>query len=200
MVARWESLAAVPAGMAIDQAGPLMCAGVTVYNSIRRAGLKAGAWIGVQGIGGLGHLAVQFARAMGYRVIVLSTSSVKEKFARELGAHEYVDTSQCDVVAALIKLTGGNGVELIVSTSPSGKAMASVVNALGPNGKLLTLGAGSDPLAVWSGQLIGNSRSIAGWASGSANDSEEKMEFAHAFGIKALTKLSLCRRCRRAGN
>jgi len=188
MVAPWESLAKVPASLAIDQAGPLMCAGVTVYNSIRNAGLKAGAWLAVQGIGGLGHLAVQFANKMGYRVIVLSTSADKEKFARELGAQEYVDTSSGDVVASLMKITGGYGVELIVSTTPSGKAMQSVINALGPNGKLLTLGAGSDPITVFAGQLIGNNRCIQGWASGSSNDSEETLEFAAAFGIKVLTE------------
>jgi D-arabinose 1-dehydrogenase-like Zn-dependent alcohol dehydrogenase len=160
MAARWESLAQVPSGMPAEQAGPLMCAGVTVFNSIRRAGLKAGGWLAVQGIGGLGHLAVQFARAMGYRVVVLSTSADKEKFAKDLGAHEYIDASKGDTVAALMQLTGGYGVELIVSTSPSGKAMQSVINALGPNGKLLVLGAGPDPISAFPGQLIGNNRCI----------------------------------------
>lgn len=188
MAARWESLALVPTGMAIEQAGPLMCAGVTVFNSIRRSGLRAGGWLAVQGIGGLGHLAVQFARAMGYRVIVLSTSADKESFARELGAQEYVDTSAGDAVAAMMKITAGQGVELIVSTTPSGKAMTSVINALGPNGKLLTLGAGSDPLSVYAGQLIGNNRCVQGWASGSANDSEETLQFAASFGIKVITE------------
>jgi D-arabinose 1-dehydrogenase-like Zn-dependent alcohol dehydrogenase len=172
----------------LHYSGPLLCAGVTTYNSIRHANLKPGAWLAVQGIGGLGHLGVQFARAMGYRVIVLSTSADKEKFARELGAHEYVDTSKQEVVSTIMKLTGGNGVGLIVSTTPSGKAMASVVNALGPNGKLLTLGAGPEPITVHSGQLIANNRSVQGWASGSPNDSEETLEFAHAFNIRVLTE------------
>jgi D-arabinose 1-dehydrogenase-like Zn-dependent alcohol dehydrogenase len=188
MAARWESLIAVPAGMSSVTAGPLLCAGTTTFNSLRNMKLQAGAWVAVQGIGGLGHLAVQFASKMGFRTIVLSTSADKEKFARELGALEYIDASKEDVVKRVHEITGGHGVALVISTSPSGKAMASVINALGTNGQLLTLGAGSDPLTLWSGQLIGQNRVVRGWASGSPNDGEECLEFAHAFGIKVLTE------------
>jgi len=188
MAARWESLVAIPAAMSAEQAAPLLCAGVTVFNSIRNMNVKAGAWVAVQGIGGLGHLGVQFASKMGYRVIVLSTSADKEKFARDLGALEYVDVSKEDAVKRVQEITSGQGVALVVSTSPSGKAMTSVINTLGNNGVLLTLGAGSDPLSLLSGQLIGMSRSVRGWPSGTPNDSEECLEFAQAFGVKVLTE------------
>ena len=188
MAANWESLAAVPKGMAPETAAPLLCAGTTTFNSLRNMKLAPGAWVAVQGVGGLGHLAVQFASKMGYRVIVLSSGSAKEAFARELGALHFIDASKESVVGKIKELTGGQGVSLVIATSPSGKAMASVVEALGPDGTLLALGAGPEPLTVWSGQLIHNNRVIRGWASGSATDSEDTLEFAQAFGIKVMTE------------
>ena len=188
MTANWESLAAVPKGMASETAAPLLCAGVTTFNSLRNMKLTPGAWVAVQGLGGLGHLAVQFAAKMGYRVIALSSGASKESFARELGALHYIDASKESVVGKIKELTSGQGVSLVIGTSPSGKAMASVVEALGPDGTLLTLGAGPDPLSVWTGQLIHNNRVIRGWAAGDANDSEDTLEFAQAFGIKVMTE------------
>jgi propanol-preferring alcohol dehydrogenase len=188
MAARWESLVKIPDGMSSEQAGPLLCAGVTTFNSIRNMKLTAGSWVAVQGVGGLGHLAVQYAKAMGYRVVVLSTSADKAEFAKQLGAEAYVDSSKQEVVPTLMKLTGGLGVGLVVSTTPSGKAMASVLPALAPQGTLLTLGASPDPIPVFSGLLIGKIGSVRGWASGSPNDSEECLEFSHHFGIKVLTE------------
>ena len=191
MAARWESLCAVPSGMAAAAAAPLLCAGTTTFNSLRRMGLQQGAWVAVQGLGGLGHLAVQFAAKMGYRVIALSSGPAKEAFARRLGALHFVDSSAADgpgTVAAVLRLTGGAGASLVVSTSPSGAAMSAVINALGPDGTLLVLGAGADPLQMWAGQLIHNNRVVRGWASGSAVDSEECLEFAEAFGIECMTE------------
>ena len=191
MAARWESLCAVPAGMAAAAAAPLLCAGTTTFNSLRRMGLQQGAWVAVQGLGGLGHLAVQFAAKMGYRVIALSSGPAKEAFARRLGALHFVDSSAADgpgTVAAVLQLTGGAGASLVISTSPSGAAMSAVINALGPDGTLLVLGAGADPLQMWAGQLIHNNRVVRGWASGSAVDSEECLEFVEAFGIQCMTE------------
>lgn len=184
MVSGWEALIAVPKGMAADQVGPLLCAGTTTFNSLRNMKLTPGEWVAVQGVGGLGHLAVQFAAKMGYRVIVLSTSADKEKFARQLGAQGFIDTSTEEIVPALMKLTAGQGVRCVVATAGSGKAMSSVIEALGVDGILLALGAGADPIQAWSGQLIHNNRRIQGWASGGPNDGEECLEFAQAFGVK----------------
>lgn len=191
MAARWESLCGVPEGMDAAAAAPLLCAGTTTFNSLRHMGLQQGAWVAVQGLGGLGHLAVQFAAKMGYRVIALSSGPDKEAFARRLGALHFVDSSANDgpgTVAAVMQLTGGAGASLVISTSPSGKAMSAVINALGPDGTLLVLGAGADPLQMWAGQLIHNNRVVRGWASGSAVDSEECLEFAAAFGIECMTE------------
>lgn len=188
MVAPWESLIAVPKGMEPDQVGPLLCAGTTTFNSLRNMKLKAGSWVAVQGVGGLGHLAVQFATKMGFRVIVLSSSSDKEKFAKELGAMHFIDTSKQDVVAAINSLTHNEGVACVVATVASGKAMSSVIEALGLNGILLSLGAGPDPITVWSHQLIHNNRVVHGWAAGAPNDGEECLEFANAFGVKVMTE------------
>lgn len=188
MVAGWESLVAVPKGMPAEQAAPLLCAGTTTFNSLRNLNLQPGAWVAVQGVGGLGHLAVQFAVKMGFRVIVLSTSADKEEFARELGAKHFIDTSRVKVVDAIKQVTGGAGVSAVVSTATTGSAMTSVIEALGVHGILLTLGAGADPISVWSGQLIHNNRTVQGWSSGGPNDGEDTLEFAHEFGVKVVTE------------
>lgn len=188
MVASWESLIAVPEGMSSEAAAPLLCAGTTTFNSLRNLGLPQGAWVAIQGVGGLGHLAVQFASKMGYRVLVLSSSADKAQFARELGAEHFIDTSKGEVVKQIHAITGGEGVALVVDTVGSGKVISSVVEALGINGTLLCLGAGPDPINVWSGQLIHNNRVIKGWSSGGPVDGEETLEFAQAFGVKVLTE------------
>lgn len=185
MVGPWESFAAVPDGLSNEQAAPLMCAGVTVFNSIRNAKVLAGSVVAVQGIGGLGHLAIQYAAKMGYYVVAISTGESKRQLAFELGAKVYIDTSKQDATAELFKL---GGAKLIVSTAFSGKAQSEMVNGLGIGGKLLILGAGHDPITTSPLQLIGARRNIQGWPAGPALDSQEAMEFAHSQGIKTYVE------------
>jgi len=190
MVAPWQSLLAIPAGMSFESAAPLTCAGVTTYNSIRNLKLSAGSWIGVQGVGGLGHLAVQFAAKMGYRVVVLTSSADKAKLAKELGAHHVVDTKggAQATVGKVMELTGGEGLGAMVATSPSGRAMSDTIPTLGVNGMLLILGAGPDPITAPAGLMIHHARCIRGWMSGSPQDSEETLQFAQEFGVRVIAE------------
>jgi propanol-preferring alcohol dehydrogenase len=160
-----------------------MCAGITTFNSIRNQGLKGGDLVAVQGVGGLGHLAIQFANRLGFKVVALSTGKDKEKLAKELGAHVYVDTSSSDAVAEIKKL---GGAKLIVCTAPHAKAIEPLVNALDVGGKLLILAAVMEPLQVNTLSLLSNKNSIVGWPSGDSRDSEDTLNFAHLSGVKPM--------------
>lgn len=184
MTAPWQSLAAVPASLPLHEAGPLVCAGVTVYNSLRAQRIQHGNWVAVQGIGGLGHLAIQFASKMGYGVIALSSGDDKKEWCLSHGANVYINVStESDVVGAIMKATDGQGVSAILATGSSAAATSKLVGALGVNGVLLTLGVGADSLNVHPAALIHNNRIVRGWGSGSPQDNEETLEFAAKFGI-----------------
>jgi len=183
MVAPQFAVAKMPDGLSFDEAAVLMCAGITLYNSLRNCGAKAGDIVAIQGIGGLGHLGLQYCRKMGFRTIALSTSPDKEKAAKELGADIYLDSSKQNVVQELQKL---GGAKVIVSTATSGKAMAEVYEGLAPGGKLVVIGASMEPLPITAMQLIAKSATIQGWASGHAKDSEETMNFSHHAGIHPI--------------
>ncbi|GAM21063.1 hypothetical protein SAMD00019534_042380, partial [Acytostelium subglobosum LB1] len=174
MVAPLDALARIPDNLPFEQAGPLMCAGITVFNSIRHQHIKVGSVVCILGIGGLGHLAIQFARRMGYEVVAHSSGADKEKLARDLGAHHYIDGSQPD---AIQKLTAFSP-KMIVATTPHAKTIESVIPTLAVGGKLLVLAAAQEPLSVSCLQLIGKKQSIGGWPSGDSRDSEETMRFA----------------------
>jgi propanol-preferring alcohol dehydrogenase len=179
-VVPYEAAARIPDDLDAPEAGPLLCAGVTTYNSLRNSGARPGDTVAVQGIGGLGHLAIQYAARMGFYTVALSHGSDKEALARELGAHEYVDTQKVDAAEGLRKL---GGADLVLATAPHSAAIASTVNGLKPRGKLLIVAAAFEPLQISALSLL-SGKTIAGWPSGSAIDSEETMTFSALTGVR----------------
>lgn len=179
MVCPWEAAARIPDGLDAADAGPLLCAGVTTFNALRNSGARPGDVVAVQGVGGLGHLALQYANRMGFHTVALSRGTDKEELAKELGAHTYIDASGQDAVEELNKL---GGADLILATAPSGKAIESVINGLSGRGKLMLVAAAPDPLSVNALAML-SGKQIHGWPSGSAIDSEDTMRFS------ALTKV-----------
>jgi D-arabinose 1-dehydrogenase-like Zn-dependent alcohol dehydrogenase len=175
MIAPAEALAAIPNELPAEEAGPLMCAGVTVFNALRNSGARTGDVVAVQGIGGLGHLGVQYARKMGFETVALGLGKDKEPLAKKLGAHHYIDSSAVDTVAELQKL---GGARVILATAPSAKAISDVVGGLGVNGNLLIPAAANDPLTVSVMPLLMGRRQISGWYSGTARDSQDTLEFS----------------------
>ncbi len=180
-----HALAAVPEGLDPAEAAPLMCAGVTTFNALRHSGAQPGDLVAVQGVGGLGHLGVQFARAMGAHTVALSRGAAKRDLALELGAHRYVDTTQEDPVEALQAL---GGARVILATAPDSKAITPLVDGLGVNGVLLTVGVSDQPMEVAPLQLIMARRRVQGWPSGHAKDSEETLQFAALHGIHPMVE------------
>ena len=183
MIAPAEAVAAIPDDLPADEAAPLLCAGITVYNSLRNAGARAGDLVAVQGIGGLGHLGIQYARQMGFRTVAIGRGGNKEPLARKLGAHEYVDTSAGAPAESLQKL---GGARVILATGPDSKSISALVDGLAPNGKLVIVGASPEPLTITPLQLIGARRSIQGWPSGTAQDSEDTMQFSALTGVRPM--------------
>jgi D-arabinose 1-dehydrogenase-like Zn-dependent alcohol dehydrogenase len=175
MVAPQEALAAIPDALDAKAAAPLLCAGITTFNSLRNSGARAGDLVAVQGIGGLGHLGIQFARKLGYHTVALSRGADKRALALELGAHEYVDQDQSDAAKALQKL---GGARVILATAPNSQLMTKLIDGLGRGGVLLVVGADPQPIQVSPYQLIGARRRIQGWPSGTAKDSEETLAFS----------------------
>jgi len=173
-VVRSEAAARIPDGLDAADAGPLLCAGVTTFNSLRNSGARPGDTVAVQGIGGLGHLAVQFASRMGFRTVAVSRGADKEALARELGAHEYVDTQKVDAAEGLQNL---GGADVVLATAPNSSAIASTVNGLKVRGKLLIVAASFEPLQISALSLL-SGKTIAGWPSGTAIDSEETVAFS----------------------
>lgn len=183
MVAPAEAVAAIPENLPAEEAAPLLCAGITVYNALRHSGARAGDLVAVQGIGGLGHLGIQYARQMGFRTVAIGRNPDKEPLARQLGAHDYVDSAAGDPAQALQKL---GGARVILATAPDAKSMSAVVEGLGVDGKLLVVGASTEPLTVTPLQLIHNRRTIQGWPSGTAKDSEDTMRFSALTGVRPM--------------
>jgi len=178
-----EAVAAMPEELPADEAAPLMCAGITVFNSMRNAGGRPGDLVAVQGLGGLGHLAVQYARQMGFRVVALARGKDKEPLAKKLGAHAYIDAAAGEIGPALQNI---GGARLGVATAPDAKSMSELVGGLAPGGKLIVLGAPMDPLQVSALQLIPQRLAIQGWPSGTAKDSEETLEFSALSGVRPM--------------
>src|ERR1044071_5007422 len=161
MVAPVEALAAIPESLSDTEAAPLLCAGITTYNALRHSGAFPGDLVAVQGIGGLGHLGIQFANKSGYKVAAIGRGSENAALARKLGATVYIDSKATNAAAELQKL---GGAKVILATAPSSKAMSELIDGLGPNGKLIVIGAGPDPIEVTPVQLIFGSRNIQGWS------------------------------------
>jgi D-arabinose 1-dehydrogenase-like Zn-dependent alcohol dehydrogenase len=177
------ALARIPEALKFSEAAPLMCAGVTTFNSLRHARAMPGDLVAVLGIGGLGHLAVQFARQSGYRVAAIGHGKDKEELARHLGAHIYIDGAAGDPAAELQRL---GGARVVVDTAPDSSAMAQLVGGLGPDGMMLALGVATDPLPMAPGQLIGKRQSIPGWPAGTAKDSEDTLNFCALTGVRPM--------------
>lgn len=178
-----EAVAAMPDDLPADEAAPLLCAGITVYNSLRNAGARAGDLVAVQGIGGLGHLGIQYARQMGFRTVAIGRGQDKEPLAKKLGAHRYIDT---DTGAAADALKSLGGARVILATAPDSKAISALVEGLGPDGKLLIVGASVEPLTITPLQLIFTRRTIQGWPSGTAKDSEDTLQFSLLTGVRPM--------------
>jgi D-arabinose 1-dehydrogenase-like Zn-dependent alcohol dehydrogenase len=183
MVAPSEAVAAMPDDLPAAEAAPLMCAGITVYNSLRNAGARSGDLVAVQGIGGLGHLGIQYARQMGFRTVAIGRGKDKEALARKLGAHEYVDTNSGPPAEALQKL---GGARLILATAPDSKSISALIDGVVAGGKLLVVGAGFEPLTVTPLQLISGRKAIQGWPSGTAKDSEDTLQFSSLTGVRPM--------------
>lgn len=175
MIAPAEAVALIPDNLPAEEAGPFMCAGVTVFNALRNSGARAGDIVAVQGIGGLGHLGVQYARQMGFYTLALGRGKDKEPLAKKLGAHRYIDSDVSDPVKELQKL---GGARVILATAPSAKAISSVVDGLRVDGNLLIPAAPNDPLTVSVMPLIMGRRKLSGWYSGTARDSQDTLEFS----------------------
>jgi D-arabinose 1-dehydrogenase-like Zn-dependent alcohol dehydrogenase len=178
-----EAVAAIPDELPAADAAPLLCAGITVFNALRNSGARAGDRVAVQGIGGLGHLGIQYARQMGFRTFAIGRGKDKEALARKLGAAHYVDTAASDPATELQKFGGAH---IVLATAPDSKAMSALVNGLSPNGKLLVVGASGDSITVTPIQLITGSKTIQGWASGTAKDSEDTMQFSALSGVRPM--------------
>jgi D-arabinose 1-dehydrogenase-like Zn-dependent alcohol dehydrogenase len=183
MLAPVEALAAIPDSLSDVEAAPLLCAGITTYNALRHSGALPGDLVAIQGIGGLGHLGVQFANKFGYKVAAIGRGPENAALAKKLGASVYIDSKATNAAQELQKL---GGAQVIVATAPSSKAMSALIDGLGPNGKLMVVGASFDPIEVTPTQLIFGSRTIQGWASGTPADSEDTLRFAELTGVRPM--------------
>ena len=183
MVAPIEALTAMPDNLSDVEAAPLLCAGITTYNALRHSGAMPGDLVGVLGIGGLGHLAIQFGNKFGYKVAAIGRGSESAGLAKKLGASVYIDNQAEKPAEALQKL---GGAQVILATAPSSKAMSAVIDGLSPNGKMVVVGATFDPIEVTPVQLINGSRSIQGWVSGTTTDQEDTLRFAELSGVRAM--------------
>jgi D-arabinose 1-dehydrogenase-like Zn-dependent alcohol dehydrogenase len=183
MVAPVEALAHMPESLDAAEAGPLMCAGVTTFNALRHSGALPSDLVAVQGVGGLGHLGIQFAQKFGYRVAAIGRGPGNAALAKKLGAYVYIDSAATDAATELQKLGGARA---ILATAPNSKAMSALINGMGANGRLMVVGAGMDPIEVTPAQLIIGMRNIQGWASGIPTDSEDTLRFAELTGVRPM--------------
>ena len=183
MLAPVEALTPIPEGLNDVEAAPLLCAGITTYNALRRNAALPGDLVAVQGIGGLGHLGIQFAAKFGYKVAAIGRGPENAALAKKLGAHVYVDSATANAAEELQKL---GGAQLILATAPSSKAMSELFNGLGPNGKFVVVGASMDPIEVSPAQLINGSKTLRGWASGIPTDAEDTLRFAELTGVRPM--------------
>src|SRR5438067_9885276 len=183
MVAPVEALVAIPEGLSDIDAAPLLCAGITTFNALRHSGALPSDLVAVQGIGGLGHLGIQFASKFGYKVAAIGRGSENAALAKKLGASVYIDSKATNAAEELQKL---GGAQVILATAPSSKAMSELIDGLGPNGKLIVIGVAFDPIQVTPVQLISGSRTIQGWAAGTPTDSEDTLRFAELTGVRPM--------------
>src|SRR5438552_1586019 len=183
MVAPVEALVAIPETLSDAESAPLLCAGITTFNALRHSGAFPGDLVAVQGIGGLGHLGIQFANKFGYKVAAIGRGSENAALAKKLGASVYIDSKATNAAEALQEL---GGAQAILATAPNSKAMSELIDGLGPNGKLMVVGATFEPIEVTPVQLIFGNRTIQGWAAGTPADSEDTLRFAELSGVRPM--------------
>lgn len=185
MLARHEAIALVPSGLDAADAGPLMCAGITTFNALRNSGARVGDLVAIQGIGGLGHLGVQYAAKAGYRTVAIGRGPENAPLAKKLGAFAYIDSKATKVADELKKL---GGAKIVLATAPNAKAMAETIDGLSVGGKLLIVGAPFEPLEVSVFSLLLARRGIQGWPSGTARDSQDTLEFSAFAGVRPMVE------------
>ena len=183
MISPYEAVAAMPDELPAAEAAPLLCAGITVFNSLRNSGARAGDLVAVQGIGGLGHLAIQYAARMGFVTVALGRGSDKQPLAIKLGAKHYVDSAAVTPTEGLQKL---GGARLALATAPDAKSISALIGGLAQNGKLLIVAAPNEPISVNVLDLLGGRRSIQGWPSGTARDSQDTLRFSALSGVRPM--------------
>ena len=185
MVAPADAVVAMPDTLSNTEAAPLLCAGVTTFDALRHSGALPGELVAVSGIGGVGHLGVQFANKLGYKVVAIGRGAETAVLAKKLGANMYIDTQSTNAAEALQKL---GGAQAILATAPSSKAMSELIDGLATNGKLIVIGVASDPIEVTPLQLIVGTKSIQGTAAGTPADEEDTVNFAALTGVRPMTE------------
>jgi D-arabinose 1-dehydrogenase-like Zn-dependent alcohol dehydrogenase len=183
MIAPVEALASMPSDLAPEEAAPLLCAGITTFNALRHSGAVPGDLVAVHGVGGLGHLGIQFANKFGYTVVAIGRGPENAQLAAKLGASRYLDSQ---AVNAAEELTNMGGARVILTTAPNAKSMSALINGLGKNGTMMVVGTTPEPIEVSPIQLVQGRRSIQGWPSGTPKDSEDTMKFALAKGVRPM--------------
>lgn len=183
MITSVQGLAAIPDGLPAAESGPILCAGVTTFNALRHSGALAGDLVAIQGLGGLGHLGVQFANKMGFETVAIGRGEDKKEMVMKLGAHHYIDTQRENPAQALRKL---GGAKAILATAPDGKSMTPLIDGLGRDGRLIVVGASQDAIEATPIALIGGQRSLAGWASGISTDSEDALRLCAFSGVRPM--------------
>jgi alcohol dehydrogenase, propanol-preferring len=183
MIAEARAIASIPDELSSAEAAPLLCAGITTYNALRNAGLRGGDLVAVQGIGGLGHLGVQFARRLGFHTVAIGRGSDKEKLAKDLGAHVYIDTALDDATAVLQRMGGARA---ILATAPSGDSMGPLVSALAVRGKLIVVGVPQDQIQLSAFPLVFGGRSVYGSLTGTAIEQEDTLAFSVLENIRPM--------------
>ncbi|MBN3785375.1 zinc-binding dehydrogenase [Burkholderia sp. Ac-20353] len=186
MLARSTGLVSIPDELSAEEAAPILCAGIATFNALRKCGAEAGDVVAILGIGGLGHMAVQYARRMGFRVVAIGRGDDIADTARQLGAHRYVDTRHEDVSDALKRLGGARA---IVTTIADPETAARALNGLAPQGRLIVLGAGKDPLPVSMSQLVGGERCVLGSLTGSPYETEKALDFSVLTGVRPMIEV-----------
>lgn len=183
MIAPFEALAAVPDDLKSEDAAPLLCAGITTFNSLRHSGARAGDLVAILGVGGLGHLGVQFAAKMGFKTVAIARGADKGPLAKKLGAHIYIDSTSQNAAEELTRL---GGAKVILATVTDAKSMSSVIGGLGIDGKLIVLGVSGEPIEVPPFLIISGRRSVSGWPSGTAPDSEDTLKFSVQSNVRPM--------------
>lgn len=186
MVAPAQAVARIPDALPVTDAGPLLCAGITTFNSLRHSGARGGDLVAILGIGGLGHLGIQYASKMGFKTVAVARGKDKEQLALKLGARHYIDTTSQNPAEELARL---GGAKVILATVTNAKAMSAVIGGLGIDGKLIVIGASPEPLEVPGLLLLGGRRTVTGWPSGTAIDSEDTMNFSVLAGVRSMNEV-----------